>query len=617
MLKKELGTLEVFSIATGAMISSGLFVLPGIIYQESGAGLSLSYLIAGILLLPAVFSQLELSTAMPRAGGNYVTVERILGTPAGIIAGITNWLAISLKSGFALIGIGTFATLIFPELGETQIKLIAIGACVFFTFLNIISTESSGKAQVIMVAVLLLIISAYILIGYRAMDFSYFTKAPKSKWANILGAAGTVFISYGGITKVASIAEEVKDPGKTLVRGIIASFVITLILYVLAVLVTQGILSHRELSTSYTPISLAAGYLAGKPGIWVTAGAALLAFITTANAGIMTASRNPMSMSRDRLLPPIFGKVSKKTGTPVFSIIITSAIIISIVAGLSIEKFAKVASLFMILTYILTNLSVIVMRYSGLANYRPTFKSPFFPILQALSVVVYIILIIDMGSLTMAISAVVIVLCLIWYVVYARNQAGKKSAFLHMLANITNQEIAGNDLEEELLTILLERQDIKEDEIDRLIKNAWILDMDRPSDIQEIFDIFAEAISERLPIEKEKAREKLFAREQQASTIIFPGIAVPHAIPHIVIEGKNFFDIFIIRNKEGIKWENNQTVYTAFCLAGSKDKRDMHLRALMAIAQIVQTDIFTNDWLEAKNTTELKTILLLAERKRN
>ncbi|AEJ62433.1 amino acid permease-associated region [Spirochaeta thermophila DSM 6578] len=614
-LKKGLSTLEVFSIATGAMISSGLFVLPSIIYREAGVGLSLSYLLAGFLLLPAVFSQLELSTAMPKAGGNYLAVERILGTAAGVVAGITNWLAISLKAGFALIGIGTFMTLLFPHLTEQEIKLIAMGACIFFTLLNIVSVESSGKAQVIMVGGLLAILAAYILLGYRAMDFSNFVKAPAGDIHRILGAAGTVVISYGGITKVASIAEEVKDPGKNLVRGIMLSFWVTIAFYALAVLVTQGLLSHEELTSTYTPISTAAGKLVGPVGVWLTGLATLLAFITTANAGIMTASRNPLSMARDGLLPSFFGRVSGKTGTPIPSILTTSAVILAVVAGLSIENFAKVASLFMLFTYILTNLSVIVMRYAGLVNYRPTFKSPFFPVLHITSIVVYAILIVDMGVLTIAIAGGIILLSLLWYLVYARTQSRRRSAFLHMVARLTNKEIAGDDLEEELLSILLERHDIVEDEFDRLIREAWILDMDRPATQDEVFEILAQAIAERIDIPVETAREKLLTREQEASTIIFPGIAVPHAIPHIVVEGEGTFAVFIVRNVHGITW-NDQTVYTAFCLAGSKDKRDLHLRALMAIAQIVQTRIFTEEWLKARNPQELKTILLLAERKR-
>ena len=96
-LKKELNSIEVFAIAAGSMISSGLFVLPAIAYKLAGPGCIISYFIAGILMLPALFSKMELATAMPKAGGTYFFSERILGTAAGAVAGVANWFSFSLK----------------------------------------------------------------------------------------------------------------------------------------------------------------------------------------------------------------------------------------------------------------------------------------------------------------------------------------------------------------------------------------------------------------------------------------------------------------------------------------------------------------------------------------
>jgi len=75
-LKKQLGSLDVFAIASGAMISSGLFVLPAIAFMKAGPAMILSYLFASILIIPSVLSKDELATAMPRAGGTYFIVER-------------------------------------------------------------------------------------------------------------------------------------------------------------------------------------------------------------------------------------------------------------------------------------------------------------------------------------------------------------------------------------------------------------------------------------------------------------------------------------------------------------------------------------------------------------
>ncbi|NBC66231.1 MAG: amino acid permease, partial [Bacteroidetes bacterium] len=87
-LKKELGLWDVFSISTGAMFSSGFFLLPGIAAAETGPSVFLAYLFAGILVLPTMFSVSELATAMPRSGGTYYFIDRSLGPMMGTIGGI-------------------------------------------------------------------------------------------------------------------------------------------------------------------------------------------------------------------------------------------------------------------------------------------------------------------------------------------------------------------------------------------------------------------------------------------------------------------------------------------------------------------------------------------------
>ena len=111
MLKKELGPISVFSIAAGAMISSGLFVLPGITFAKAGPAVIISYFLAGILMIPSLLASAELATAMPKSGGSYFFVERSLGPLMGTIAGFANWLSIALKATFALVGIGALATI--------------------------------------------------------------------------------------------------------------------------------------------------------------------------------------------------------------------------------------------------------------------------------------------------------------------------------------------------------------------------------------------------------------------------------------------------------------------------------------------------------------------------
>ncbi|MFP4383313.1 MAG: amino acid permease [Spirochaetia bacterium] len=623
-LEKQLNTLAVFSIGAGAMISSGLFVLPALAYRTAGAGIILAYFLAGLLMLPALFSQLELATAIPKAGGTYFFLERILGSAVGTAAGVANWFSIALKSALALVGIGIFATIIFPDLTPFQIKMIALGACIFFALANLFSVEASGFLQIVMVIILLTILAVFVIAGYPFISLDRIGGAVKWGLPELLTATGMVFISYGGITKIASISEEAKNPTKSLVRGGFAAFIVVQVFYMLVVFIVTGVMDAEALVVSLTPVTDAAGQI--HPGSvfsrilqLITAGAGMLAFITTANAGIMSASRVPLSMSRDSLLPGFLGKISEKRKTPVAAILTTTLFMVVIILFLEVEELAKTASLFMLLLFLLINLSVIVIRTSRFATYKPAIKSPFYPVIQIAGMAAYIILIALIGVLELAIAGGIILASLLWYFVYGRKRVHRKSALIHMIQAIAEPERVGEEreFENELLEILFDRDEITEDRFDRLIREAPVIDFQETVDREECFRRMAEIIGEKWNLDPDHIVEKLNSREAEASTLIYPGVALPHAVPHVVLEGEKKFDIILIRNRYGIKWSpEGDVVYTAFGLVGTKDEREFHLRALMSIAQVLQDSRFHEEWHAAKTVKELRTVILLAKRRR-
>ena len=114
-LKKELKLLDVYAIATGTTLSAGFFLLPGLAAGQVGKSLPFAYLLAVVPLIPAMFSIVELATAMPRAGGVYYFLDRTMGPLVGTVGGIGTWLALIFKVAFALIGMGAYLNLFFPS----------------------------------------------------------------------------------------------------------------------------------------------------------------------------------------------------------------------------------------------------------------------------------------------------------------------------------------------------------------------------------------------------------------------------------------------------------------------------------------------------------------------
>ena len=131
--ERSLGLRHVFVLSTGAMISSGLFLLPGLAAAKAGPAAVLAYLIAGILAIPAMFSVAELATALPRAGGSYYFLARAVGPAGGTVTGMATWLSLVMKDAFALVGMSAYLALLVDVPGKpTAVALIA-----GFTVLNL------------------------------------------------------------------------------------------------------------------------------------------------------------------------------------------------------------------------------------------------------------------------------------------------------------------------------------------------------------------------------------------------------------------------------------------------------------------------------------------------
>lgn len=608
-LKKELGLLDVFCISTGAMISSGLFILPALAFVKSGPALVVAYLLAGVLVVPAMLSKAELATAMPKAGGTYFYIERSLGPAIGTFGGIASWFSLSFKSAFALIGLGAYLALIAP----VDFKVIAVIFCLAFMLINLLGVRPAGRVQVFLVMGLLAILVLYVLRGLPAVQIERFSPFIPFGMGSLFATAGFVFVSYGGLTKVASVAEEVKNPGRNLPLGMFLSLAVVTVAYALVAMVTIGVLQADKLEGSLTPISDGAHVFMGSIGAALLAIAALLAFISTANAGLMAASRFPLAMSRDGLLPDFFEKLSSRFRTPHYSIIATGIFMIAFILLLELETLVKVASLLMILLFGFVNLSVIIMRESKILNYQPKFRSPLYPWMQIAGLIGAGFLVVEMGKLPLLISALFFAGALAWYWFYGRIKVSREFALIHVVERITAKELTSYTLETELKEILRERDEIIEDRFDHLIRDCPIIDLDDTLSRDQFFKAASNELAKGLKVAEVTLFELFRQREKESTTVIRPGLA----IPHIVVPGEGKFEVLLVRCRAGIIFsEEHPPVHAAFVLAGSQDERPFHLRALMAIAQIAQETGFDKKWLSARSPEALRDVVLLGKRRR-
>lgn len=606
-LKKTLNLIDVFCLASGSMISSGIFILPGIAHSKAGPALFISYFLAGILAMTGAISLSELATAMPKAGGDYFFVTRSLGPAIGTISGVLSWFSITVKSSFALIGMSIFLA----KFINVEIVYIAIFFCFFFTILNIIGVKEASVFQIVLVVSLIVSMIAFVIFGFPYIKKENMLPIAPYGVFSIFSTAGFVFVSFGGLLKVTSVSEEIKNPSKTIPVGLLVSLFIVAILYSLIIIVTTGNLPNHILDNSLTPLNDAALSFGGT--IWdiILTVSALLAFISTANAGIMSASRYPFALSRDKMIPEIFSTINKKYKTPVFSIIFTG-IVMSMFLMLNVEMLAKVASSTLILTYILANSTLIVIRESKIINYKPKFRSPLYPFLQISGIVGFLFLLFEMGYFVLMLSFLLIVFSLFIYIFYGRIRVNREYALLYLMERITTKNYTNHLLQEELREIIRERDEIELDRFDKIVENSKIIDLKGKYNFEQILDVISTEISKDLNIDKNLVKNFIKEREKESSTTLSNFVA----IPHLIIKEQKRFEIFFFRIKDGSEFGSETDIKMIVLIACSRDERNFHLKSLSALAQIVSEKKFEKEWLSAKNEKELKEIVLLSERKR-
>ena len=431
------------AIGLGGMLGTGIFVLPGLAATKIGASLWLAYLVAAICILPAAYSKSELATAMPSSGGAYVFIERAFGPLFGTISGLGLWIALVLKCAFALVGIGAYVLVVLDMDSEAITKSVGLGFLFLVFLLNIVGAKKAGNFQSYAVLVALLVLAALFVLGIQSMDQAtpFFAKL-KEETVELAGhkdfifAVAFVYLSYSGVTKVAAIAEEIKNPDKNLPLGMILSLFIITTIYVLISFVLTANVSLSELAGNYNPIHTLALDLNVSSfeisGIHVVGAfialIAVLTLLSTVNAGVLASSRFPFAMSRDGLLPKFWSQVHKKFLTPINTIAITCVAIALVVLFLDVFEIAKLASAFKVMMFISVNLAVIVLRETSAQWYQPKYKSPLYPWVQIFGIITGFVLLFYLGFTPFL---AIVAIFLLGAIIYAfSNKENKRTGVL-------------------------------------------------------------------------------------------------------------------------------------------------------------------------------------------
>lgn len=386
-LKRQLNLAQVVMLGTAGVIGAGIFVLTGHAAGMVGPAFVLALLIGGLLSYSIALNYGELASAFPVTGGALTYVREAWGRNLlTYLVGSLDCLSSTFYAALSAVGFAYSLDVLFPFM---PIVPTAIGIILIFVVLNILGVSAIGNVQILLGAILLLILLAYILLGLLLPGgFQWNTLLLEGRffihqdvWSNfssLLSAIALAYVAFIGFEVIADDAEEVKAPERNIPLGILISLTVALVIYPLIALVTLGTIPWNELAGSEVALTDAVTQFLPGLGPLALGLAGIIGTVTTLNAAMLSATREAFTMSRDGMWPRFLSRLSRFR-TPHIATLVIGAIICIIAAIGLVDFLSYISSSGYLFVLFWSNLALIRLRKRYPDLKRP-FKTPFFPI---------------------------------------------------------------------------------------------------------------------------------------------------------------------------------------------------------------------------------------------
>ena len=458
-LKKHLSGLDLTVFGVGVIIGTGIFVLTGVVARDqAGPAVAISFVIAGVVCGLAALCYAEFASTVPVAGSAYTFSYATFGE---LVAWIIGWdLVLELALGAATVAVGWSGYLnqLLDDLGiplptsiageEATFNIPAIVVVLLMTTVLVLGIKLSSRVTAVIVVIKVAIVLLVIAVGLffvKAANYTPFVPpaepaaegasgwdAPLVQtlfgfdqgtfgWGGVIAGAAVVFFAFIGFDIVATAAEETRNPGRDLPRGILGSLAICTVLYVAVSLVVVGMQNYADLSAD-APLADAfadegLAFFSGVISVGALAGLTSVVMIL-----MLGQSRVLFAMSRDHLLPPALARVHPRYGTP-YTITIATGVFVAILAAVvPLEELANLVNIGTLFAFVLVSIGVVVLRRTR-PDLPRAFRVPLMPVLPIVSALACLWLMLNLPGDTWARFLGWMVLGVLIYFVYGRRNS--------------------------------------------------------------------------------------------------------------------------------------------------------------------------------------------------
>jgi basic amino acid/polyamine antiporter, APA family len=358
VLRRDLGLLDAIGIGFGAIVGAGIFVVTGVAAGIAGPALLVGLALAAVAATANALSSARLAAEYPVAGGTYEYGYQVLHPWAGFAAG---WMFLASKiaaAGTVAIGLGGYLDALVPALPP---RGVAVGAILLFTALNYVGIRRSSRANLAIVAGSLGALVIFVIAGASAFDTHRLRPFAPAGWGGTLESAALLFFAYTGYARIATLAEEVRDPRRVIPRAIVLTLAGAVVLYAAVAVVALGAVGAEALASTTAPLHVAAQ---ATPHAWlplVVAIGGVTAMLGVILSQLLGLSRMAFAMARRGDLPRVLGHVHPRFQVPGPAVLVIGGLAAIVAATGTLRAVASAASFTILVYYGIANVAAMRM----------------------------------------------------------------------------------------------------------------------------------------------------------------------------------------------------------------------------------------------------------------
>lgn len=434
-LKKALNAVDLTLLGIGAVIGTGIFVLTGVAAANySGPALMISFIFSGIACFFAALCYAEFASMVPVAGSAYTYSYAALGEIWAWIIGWDLILEYAVAISAVAIGWSGYAVSLLKSIGITLpaavtlapgagglINIPAMLIIALISWLLISGVRNTSNLNGVIVIIKLAVIALFIVLAVWHINPVNWHPFMPFGFNGVVSGAAVIFFAYIGFDAVSTAAEETINPQKNMPKGIIYSLLICTALYIVVAGILTGVVKYTELNTA-APVAYALERIGINWGSALVSVGAICGITSVLLVITYGQTRIFFAMSRDGLIPEVFGRVSEKHQTPITSTVLVAVVTMIASGFLPIGIVAELANIGTLFAFIIVSIGVWVLRHRQ-PDRKRAFRTPWVPVVVPLAVLSCGYLVIHLQEATLIRFVVWFAIGMVVYFSYSRNHS--------------------------------------------------------------------------------------------------------------------------------------------------------------------------------------------------